>query len=144
VDYVIGKSDFHKDWNMMQVPHATDNSGNSRGAATTWSVDFNLARAEHGRATLRLAFAGTEARSLTIAVNGKQVGVLTNLPNTMVIHRDSDRGFWQEKDLAFDASLLQSGKNTLQLTVPAGPVMNGVQYDYIRLEVDSSAPPPTK
>ena len=24
VDFVIGKSDYHKDWNMMQVPHATD------------------------------------------------------------------------------------------------------------------------
>jgi rhamnogalacturonan endolyase len=142
VHYVIGKSDFRKDWNMMQVPHATDNSGNSRGTATTWSVDFNLTHPEHGLATLRLAFAGTEARSLTVAVNGKLVGVLTGLPNTSVIHRDSDRGFWEEKDVPFDASLLQSGQNTLQLTVPAGPVMNGVQYDYLRLEVDPSAPPP--
>jgi rhamnogalacturonan endolyase len=142
VDYVIGKSDFHKEWNMMQVPHATDSTGRSRGTATTWSVDFDLARLEYGKATLRLALAGTEARSLTVAVNGKQVGVLTGLPNTSVIHRDSDRGFWQEKDVTFDAALLQRGKNTLQLTVPAGSVMNGVQYDYLRLEVDATALPP--
>ena len=142
VNFVIGKSDFHKDWNMMQVPHATDNSGNSRGSATTWSVLFDLPRAEQGTATLRLAFAGTEARSLTVTVNGKQVGMLTNLPNTSVIHRDSDRGFWQEKDVAFDASLLQQGRNTLELTVPAGNVMNGVQYDYLRLEVNELAAAP--
>ena len=73
-----------------------------------------------------------------IAVNGKEVGTLTDLPNTSVIHRDSDRGFWQEKDVAFDASLLKQGKNVLQLTVPAGPVMNGVQYDYLRLEVNEN------
>jgi rhamnogalacturonan endolyase len=124
------------------VPHATDSTGRSRGTATTWSVDFDLARLEYGKATLRLALAGTEARSLTVAVNGKQVGVLTGLPNTSVIHRDSDRGFWQEKDVTFDAALLQRGKNTLQLTVPAGSVMNGVQYDYLRLEVDATALPP--
>jgi rhamnogalacturonan endolyase len=141
VDYVIGKSDFHKDWNMMQVPHATNNSGKSNGSATTWSIDFDLPKAEQGKATLRLAFAGTETRSLTIAVNGKTVDVLTGLPNTSVIHRDSDRGFWEEKAVPFDASLLQKGKNTIQLTVPAGSVMNGVQYDYLRLEVDNAAAP---
>jgi rhamnogalacturonan endolyase len=142
VNYVIGKSDFHKDWNMMQVPHATDDTGRSRGSATTWSVLFDLPKAEQGTATLRLAFAGTESRSLTVAVNGKEVGTLTNLPNTMVVHRDSDRGFWEEKDVTFDAALLQQGRNTLQLTVPAGPVANGVQYDYLRLEVDENSRAP--
>jgi rhamnogalacturonan endolyase len=60
-----------------------------------------------------------------------------------VIHRDSDRGFWQEKDVGFDAALLQQGGNTLELTVPAGPVANGVEYDYLRLEVNESAAAPT-
>ena len=142
ITYTIGKSNFHTDWNMMQVPHATDNTGSSRGSATTWSILFDLPKAQHGLATLRLAFAGTEARSLAVAVNDKQVGLIANLPNTSAIHRDSDRGFWEEKDLAFDASLLQQGINTVRLTVPAGPVMSGVQYDYLRIEVDPSAPPP--
>ena len=139
VNFVIGKSDFHKDWNMMQVPHATDASGNSKGTVTTWSVVFDLAKAEKGKATLRLAFAGTEAKSLAVGVNGKSVGTLTKLPNTATIHRDSDRGYWEEKDVVFDAGVLVAGKNVLTLTVPAGPVMNGVQYDYLRLEVDEAA-----
>ena len=141
VNYIIGKSDFHKDWNMMQVPHATDNTGSSSGSATTWSVVFDLPKPEQGKATLRLAFAGTEARSLTVTVNNNVVGTLTGLPNTSAIHRDSDRGFWEEKDVLFDASLLKQGRNVVQLTVPAGPVMNGVQYDYLRLEVDEKSSP---
>ena len=139
VNFVIGQSDIHKDWNMMQVPHAADASGRSRGTATTWSILFDLPRAEQGRATLRLAFAATEARSLSVAVNGRPVGTLSDLPNTSAIHRDADRGYWQERDVAFDAALLKQGKNTLQLTVPAGAVMSGVEYDSLRLEVDEGA-----
>ena len=37
-----------------------------------------------------------------------------------------------------DASLLEAGTNTLTLTVPEGPVNNGIIYDYIRLELDES------
>jgi rhamnogalacturonan endolyase len=142
VHYVIGKSDFHKDWNMMQVPRATDETGKSKGSASTWAIEFDLPHAEHGRATLRLAFAGTEARSLSVRVNGDEVGSLTGLPNTSAIHRDSDRSFWEEKDVAFDAGLLHAGKNVLDLTVPAGPVTSGVEYDYLRLEVDESSAAP--
>lgn len=139
VNYTIGKSDFHRDWNIMQVPHATNDTGRSVGSATTWKINFTLPEEERGKATLRLAFAGTETRSLTIAVNGRQAGVLTGMPNTSAIHRDSDRGYWEEKDIAFDASWLKKGPNLIELTVPAGPVMNGVQYDYLRLEVDEDA-----
>lgn len=136
VHYVIGKSDFHKDWNMMQVPHALDTTGKSRGTATTWSVIFNLSRSEQGQAILRLALAGTEAQSLAIAVNNHPVATLSHLPNTSAIHRDADRSYWQEKDISFDASLLKVGKNVLTLTVPAGPVMSGIEYDYLRLELN--------
>lgn len=134
VTYVIGKSNFHKDWNIMQVPRAKPYPARW-GTATTWSVVFNLHKQQHGKATLRLAFAGTEAHSLTVTMNGKVVGVVSHLPNTDVIHRDSDRGYWFERDVSFDASLLKKGKNVLQLTVPAGPVTAGVEYDYLRLAV---------
>ena len=33
------------------------------------------------------------------------------------------------------AAKLKAGENTLTLTVPAGPVNNGVIYDYLRLEL---------
>ena len=65
--YVIGKSDFHKDWFFEQVPHNEDtnnNTGRGYGRATTWTVAFNLPAAPHGRTTLRLAICGVGARTL--------------------------------------------------------------------------------
>lgn len=134
VHFVIGKSDWHKDWNIMQVPRGHDDSGRSFGDATTWSVEFILDKAPAGRATLRVGLTGTEARRITVGVNGKTAGVIDHLLNTTVIHRDSDRGYWQERDVAFDAGMMKEGSNVLTLTIPAGPVTAGVEYDYLRLE----------
>lgn len=91
-----------------------------------------------GKATLRIAFAGTEAKSLTLKINDQQIGVFTNLPDTGVIRRDANRGYWQKKSVSFDASLMKAGKNALKLIVPAGNVMSGVEYDYLSLEVDEN------
>jgi rhamnogalacturonan endolyase len=142
VRFVIGKSDAKKDWNIMQVPRAHDETGKGRGDATTWTVVFDVPKDLVGRATLRLAMAGTEARSLQIGVNGKPVGELVALPNTMVIHRDSDRSAWAEYDLPFNAAAMHAGENALTLTVPAGPVTAGVEYDYLRLELDEKGTAP--
>jgi len=138
VNFTIGKSDYRKDWNIMQVPRAHDDTGKGRGDETTWTVSFDLAKAPAGKATLRLSFAGTEAKSLMLKMNDQQIGVLTDLPNTSVIHRDSDRGFWQEKAVSFDASVMKQGTNVLKLIVPAGSVMSGIEYDYLRLELDEN------
>lgn len=137
--YTIGKSDYHRDWNMMQVPHGEGDTGSQRGAPTTWTVVFNLPVQEKGLATLRLAFAGTEAKSLAVGVNGTAVETLTGFINTSAIHRDADRSYWYERDVPFDARLLHAGKNELTLTVPAGPVMSGIEYDYLRLEINPHA-----
>ena len=45
----------------------------------------------------------------------------------------------KEKAIAFEASVLKAGTNVLKLTVPADNVMNGVEYDYLRLELDENA-----
>lgn len=142
VHYVIGHSDSHTDWNYAQVPRAQDDTGRGDGPATPWTVTFDLPTAPHGKATLRLAFAGTSARRVTVAVNGQPAGDTGPLPDTATIRRDAIRGLWRERDVAFDASLLKAGTNVLTLTVPAGGVMSGVEYDYLRLELDESAPPP--
>jgi hypothetical protein len=38
--------------------------------------------------------------------------------------------------VAFDAALLKRGTNVLTLTVPARSWVDGVLYDYLRLELD--------
>jgi len=66
----------------------------------------------------------------------------TCLPDTATIRRDGIRGYWYERDLPFDAALLKPGTNVLKLTIPPGNPMNGVEYDYLRLELDETAKPP--
>lgn len=147
VNYVIGKSDYHKDWFFEQVPHnedPNDTAGTGQGRATTWSVTFNLPAALHGKATLRLALCGVSARSIEAAMNDQSIGEVTDLVYNATINRDGIGGFWSEHDLVFDASVMKAGQNVLKLTIPAGGLTSGIIYDYLRLEVDENAPAPEK
>ena len=145
VKYVIGQSDFRKDWFFEQVPY-NDNSNNVTGrgigSATTWTVTFNLSGAPHGKATLRLAICGVGTRSLMADMNDKTIGNVSNLTYNATLNRDGIGGYWAEHDLVFDASLMKHGENVLGLTVPGGGLMNGIIYDYLRLELDETATPP--
>jgi rhamnogalacturonan endolyase len=128
VRFVIGKSDVHADWNYCQPPR-------DDGKPTTSSVVFRMPMASAGKATLRLAFASTSARRVSVTVNDLPAGDTGPLPDTATIRRDGIRGYWFERDVIFDAKLLHAGENVLQLTVPVGGVMSGVEYDYLRLEL---------
>ncbi len=136
VNFVIGKSDPRKDWNYAQCPRADRPNG------TPWSISFELDHAPKGKATLRVAFAATSARSIAVTVNDQPAGSFTGLPDTATIRRDGIRGYWYERTLPFDAALLKAGTNVLKLTIPPGNAMSGVEYDYLRLELDEIANPP--
>jgi rhamnogalacturonan endolyase len=145
VHYVIGKSDFRKDWFFEQVPHSedlADTTGRGHGRSTTWTVAFDLPQAPHGKATLRLALCGVGSRSITVSVNDQSVGSVTGLVYNATINRDGIGGYWSEHDLAFDAATMKPGQNVMKLTLPAGGLTSGIEYDYLRLELDDSAPPP--
>jgi len=140
VDFTIGKSDPAKDWFIYQVPHDIDfkPDGRDQGRATPWSIHFTLPQGKQpaGKATLRFGIDGASTRWLGISVNGKDVGPDTDLAGggaSMI--RDGIEGTWVERDFSFDAGLLKPGANTIVLTVPAGPVANGICYDVVRLEV---------
>jgi rhamnogalacturonan endolyase len=148
VNYVIGKSDFRKDWYFEQVPHNVDPNAAAApfygirgepGKATPFKITFDLPSAPKGKATLRLAICGGGARSIDVSVNDKPAGEVDRLVGDGVITRHQIQGIWYEREVPFDASMLKQGTNTLTLTVPAGPVNNGVLYDYLRLELDESA-----
>ena len=148
VTYTIGRSDFRKDWFFQQVPHNEDPAAKAvpyagvrtPGRATPFSILFDLPAAPRGHATLRLAICGTGAKSIAVAVNDRPAGEVDDLTGDGVITRHSSQGLWYEREVGFDASLMQAGRNVLTLTVPAGPVNNGIIYDYLRLELDDSAP----
>jgi len=137
VNYVIGVSDFRKDWYFEQVPHAVrDNgAGVGQGRATTWTIHFTLPAALRGRAVLRLAICGVAARSIAVGVNNRPAGTVSGLVYNATINRDGIGGYWVEKDLVFDAAMMKAGDNTMTLTIPAGGLTSGIIYDYLRLEL---------
>ncbi|MGA2585213.1 MAG: polysaccharide lyase family protein [Tepidisphaeraceae bacterium] len=159
VHYVIGSSDYHKDWYFEQVPHNIDPdakavpfvgirsgavpgqffSGQATiGNPTPFSISFDMPDAPHGLATLRLAICGGGPRELDVTVNGQPAGTVTRLVGDGVITRHQIAGIWYERKVQFDASLMKQGANDLTITVPKGPVDNGVIYDYLRLELDEN------
>ncbi len=145
VNYVIGKSDYRKDWFFEQVPYNTNSNnitGNGRGDGTTWAVIFNLTNAPHGKATLRLALCGVGTRTLNGIMNNRDIGTINNLTYNATINRDGIGGLWCERDLVFNAALMKAGTNTLELTIPPGSLTSGIIYDYLRLELDENASPP--
>jgi len=155
ITYVIGKSNFAKDWFFAHVPHVDSNAAApaparaggfgapmANGRATPRTIVFDMPANGRGKATLRLAFSGTGVRSIAVTVNDGAVGQLSNLPTDGVLSNHGMHGIWHEKEFAFDASLLKQGANKLTLTVPGGNPNSGVIYDYLRLELDESAQPP--
>ena len=142
VNYVVGKNDFRKDWFFEQLPHnenPENTTGTGQGRSTTWSVAFKLPTAPKGKATLRLAICGVGTRALTATINEQSIGSVTGLVYNATINRDGIGGTVVWRDLSFDASLMKAGDNLLKLTIPAGGLMSGVEYDYLRLELDEAA-----
>jgi rhamnogalacturonan endolyase len=146
VNYVIGKSDFRKDWFFQHVPHNENPNARAEpfygvranGRATPFAVTFDLSAVPRGKATVRLAICGTGARSIQATVNDQPAGQIGGLVNDGAITRHSIQGLWFEREVVFDAALMKQGTNVLKLIVPAGPINNGIIYDYVRLELEES------
>lgn len=146
VHFVVGRSDFRRDWFFQQVPHNEDPNAKaepfwgirSAGRATPFTVEFDLGAKPTGTATLRVAFCGTATRELDVAVNGQPAGKIALGQGDGAIARHARQGLWYEREFSFDAGRLKSGTNVLSIVVPAGPINNGVLWDYVRLELDGS------
>lgn len=144
VNFVVGESDYRKDWYFQHIPHDDQGTGTivpyrgvqGTGRATPFRIHFNLDSAPAGQATLRLAISGTETKVLKVQVNDRPAGEVALGIADGVITRHQVHGLWYERELSFPANLLRAGANTLTLTVPAGPLNSGVIYDYLRLELD--------
>ena len=140
VNYVIGKSDYAKDWNYVQPPRL-DADGKYEG--TTWKITFDMNKIPPGKATLRLGICGTRNTTIDVGVNGHPVGSTGLLPSSGVMHRDGIRAVEYYSDIPFDTSLLTTGTNVITLTTHARAWTDGVLYDYLRLEIGDGPPPTT-
>lgn len=133
VSFVIGKSDWKTDWNYAQPPRL---GAGGRGEPSVWMVQFELEEAPKGKATLRIGIAGARIRGgIDVGVNGERAGTTERLPDTGVMHRDGIRGYWVERMVTFDAGLLKKGTNKLTLRTGGTSWVQGVLYDYLRLEL---------
>jgi rhamnogalacturonan endolyase len=134
VDYVIGQSDWRRDWNYAQPPRP---DAKGRWTNTTWRIRFALPQVPKGTATLRLAICGARGGPVEVTVNGISIGSTGELPESGVMHRDGIRSAaLTERDLKFDTSLLKTGENVVALTKHVRTWTDGVLYDYVRLELE--------
>jgi rhamnogalacturonan endolyase len=133
VDFVIGKSDWRRDWNYCEVPLPDGKGGYTD---PTWRIHFNMDKAGAGTATLRLAICGVRGGPVDVAVNGTAVGSTGPLPDASAMHRDAMRSIETLRDIRFDGSLLKPGENLITLTKHVRAWTDGVLYDYLRLEMD--------
>lgn len=106
----------------------------AKGRSTDWNINFHLKEELKGKTILRLAICGTGTSTITIKINDLPAGSIDNLRIDGTPNRSGSSGIWYERDLKFDAALLKKGQNTITLGVAAGQVVNGIMYDYIRLE----------
>jgi rhamnogalacturonan endolyase len=104
------------------------------GRPAAWTVNFSLSETLSNNAVLRLAICGTGAKELSIMVNGREAGGLKDLRIDGTPNRSGSSGLWYEHEIVLDKALFQKGNNTLKLVVPGGQVVNGIMYDYLRLE----------
>ncbi len=151
VRFIIGKSDPTRDWFFEHIPHNVDPKaavvsfggvGGAPGKATPYSILFDLQNAPKGTAWLRLALCSGNVSALRVSVNGQDVGEVAPLNATgdSSILRHNIQGVWFERELSFHATLMKKGTNVIALTIPAGPLNNGVIYDCVRLELDENTP----
>jgi rhamnogalacturonan endolyase len=137
VNYVVGKSDWKKDWNFVQPYNV---AGREQTVAPEWKILFDLAKVPTAgsNSALYIAAASSFRVSLVVKVNG--VNILPKTDTTRISFpyqsdatiRKGIHGLFGDLRLTFPSALLHAGNNqvSLILTRPGGDI----QYDYLRLE----------
>ncbi len=154
VDFIIGESNERTDWNYGHMamwiedggwkPKLDANVGEGEWKEPVWKIRFNVDDTIPGHATLSMGLAGVSREAnLHLTLNGSPLVSYKNLTDDSSIHRNGIYGFFRERILTFDASLLNIGENILELELEMvklpGKRTNysfGVMYDYIQLEVE--------
>jgi rhamnogalacturonan endolyase len=137
VNYVIGKSDWSKDWNFVQPYNVV---GKEQTAPPVWKIIFDLASAPTAgsNSSLYLAAASSSRATLMVRVNGKNIlpksdTTRISFPNqTNATIRKGIHGLFGDLRLTFPSALLHAGNNEVSLTLTRSG--GDIQYDYLRLE----------
>lgn len=142
VNYIIGSSNWNEDWNYAQVT-IDDGAGGYEG--TEWKINFNLDREyDEGTAHLRIGVAGRSSGSVLKVWLGRHLLANFNLDAGSEYPdggypRSGSRGYYEEKVVAFNASYLSEGTNTLILHQATNTEFACIHYDCVRLELPYKA-----
>ncbi|TXG52635.1 hypothetical protein EZV62_021804 [Acer yangbiense] len=145
--YTIGVSDYSKDWFFAHVTRKVDDNTYK---PTTWQIKFNLDNVDQsGTYKLRLALATANVSELQVRVNDPKADL--PLYTTGVIGHDNTisrhgiHGLYRLYSVDVGGARLVAGDNTIFLTqaLSSSP-LQGIMYDYIRLEGPPSSNSNTK
>jgi len=155
MNYVVGKSQWTKDWNYV-LPAMADATGSYQPCTGTITLNLADVPTKGVMASLYLAFAGNDGDKVIITVNGKNLGDdagATGAPNALLpagfspaysdtssIHF-SDHGPFCDERITFPASLLHAGKNSISITMDSRKMVSFLMVDYLRLELPGYVPP---
>ena len=136
VDYVVGKSDYRKDWNYIQperVPGET--------APVPWKIHFTLDKPPSGKSYLTIAICSTRDTKLDVLLNGNQVAeydyVYSKNDDSAGI-RSCPYGYYSEHVIALEPSQLKAGENVITLVQVRNGNWSNVMYDCIRMETEET------
>ena len=120
VTYTVGKDDYSQVWNYSDMD------------TSPWTVNFPMSAAPTGQARLYVALATNEGGSLTVLVNGTQVGTLTPRNTSDAVVRLGSHGYFWDGQIVFNASALKAGANSLTIKSSGA----ALEWDYLRLEAN--------
>ncbi|KAL5559929.1 hypothetical protein UlMin_036140 [Ulmus minor] len=132
--YIVGKSDYKKDWFFAQVTRKIDDG---KYTGTTWQIKFHLENVfATGIYKLRIALAAAHQTKLEVKVNeSKALLSCGQFGHDNAIARYGIHGLYWLYNVDIDCSLLVEGDNTIFLTQSrCANAFQGLMYDYIRLE----------
>lgn len=133
VTYTIGKSKPATDWNFNQWCVKNSSGGYD---LSPWTIKFDMDEITGDQAVLTVAIAAARSGRLKVLVN--DVVVLKNdvLIYDMAAHRAGIRGFYRERIIKFDSSILSTtSTNKIVLMQTRAGLFQSIMYDCIRLEV---------
>jgi len=135
LEYVVGKSDRARDWNYA---HSWYQMGD-KIVPHKWRINFNLAQAPGGNATMTFAFAGAHLdASVAVYVNdeAKALGrVKPSIQGGNAMLREAIHGKYCVEYFSIPASSLKQGANTITLEQTRMNIQAHVMYDYLNLEL---------
>ncbi|XP_004287322.1 PREDICTED: probable rhamnogalacturonate lyase B [Fragaria vesca subsp. vesca] len=140
--YKVGASNYRHDWFYAQVCRFV---GNNKYVGTTWQIQFELNAVNPGIYTLQLALASATYAELEVRVNNanaKPPLFSTGLiGDDNAIARHGIHGLYWFWSIKIPSTSLHKGSNTIYLTqTRGGTPLQGVMYDYIRLEGPAEKP----